>query len=500
MNMNELSSANQRTIGFLSQRRRGNFIGGVERAPVEGRYLAVVDPATEMQVAEAPDSSAADVNAAVVAARAAFEDSAWSRMRPADRELALYKLSTLIEHYGDELSALETLQSGKLQGIARMVDVAGGAEFVRYMAGWATKLEGQTLQPSIGFPPGVQYHTHTRREAVGVVAAIVPWNFPLAIALWKVAPALAAGCTVVLKPSPETPLTALRLAEIALEAGIPPGVLNVVCGAGATGAALVSHPGIDKISFTGSTATGKAIARTTADNLPRLTLELGGKSPLIVLEDADIDMAAQGAAMGIFFNQGQVCTAGSRVFIHRRIFDQVVQRLAHAAEGMKIGSGFDPSVQLGPVVSKRQMDRVMGYIDGARREGATVLTGGERQGEAGCFVKPTVLVDVRPDMTAVREEIFGPVVCAQPFDTIDEVVAKANDTPFGLAASVWSNNLSAVHRLIPRIKAGTVWVNCHNMLDNNLPLGGLKQSGVGKDLGRAAVESCTELKSVCMAV
>lgn len=500
MNMSDLSSANQRTIGFLAQRRRGNFIAGGERAPLEGRYLPVVDPATEMQIAEAPDSTPADVDAAVAAARSAFEDSAWSRMRPADRELILYRLSTLIEAYGDELSALETLQGGKLQGIARMIDVGAGAEFVRYMAGWATKLEGQTLQPSIGFPPGVQYQTYTRREAIGVVGAIVPWNFPLAIALWKVAPALAAGCTVVLKPSPETPLTALRLAEIALEAGLPPGVLNVVCGAGATGAALVNHPGIDKISFTGSTATGKSIARSSADNLTRMTLELGGKSPLIVLEDADVDMAAQGAAMGIFFNQGQVCTAGSRVYVQRKIFDQVVQRLAHAAEGMKVGSGFDPSVQLGPLVSRRQMARVMGYIDGARREGATVLTGGERLGESGCFVKPTVLINVNPDMTAVREEIFGPVVCVQPFDSLDEVVAQANNTPFGLAASVWSNNLSAVHRLIPRLKAGTVWVNCHNMLDNNLPLGGMKQSGVGKDLGRAAVESCTELKSVCMAV
>jgi phenylacetaldehyde dehydrogenase len=500
MNMNELSQASQRALGFLSTRRRGNFIDGQERPPVDDRYLAVIDPATELQVAEAPDSSAADVDAAVAVARRAFEDSAWSRLRPADREAILYRLSTLIEAHGDELSALETLQSGKLQGIARMIDVGAGAEFVRYMAGWATKLEGQTLQPSIGFPPGTQYETWTRREAVGVVAAIVPWNFPLAIALWKVAPALAAGCTVVLKPSPETPLTALRLAQLALEAGLPPGVLNVVCGAGTTGAALIAHPGVDKISFTGSTATGKSIARTAADHLTRMTLELGGKSPMIVLADADIDAAAQGAAMGIFFNQGQVCTAGSRLFIQRPIFDRVVGRLAEAAQGMKLGSGFDPSVQLGPLVSRRQMERVLGYVDGARREGATVLTGGARHGEAGCFVRPTVLVDVHPRMAAVREEIFGPVVCAQPFDTIDEVVGLANDTPFGLAASVWSNQLSAVHRLVPRLKAGTVWINCHNMLDNNLPLGGMKQSGLGKDLGRAAVEGCTELKSVCMAV
>jgi phenylacetaldehyde dehydrogenase len=500
MNLNDLSAASQRALGFLARRRRGNFVDGGERMPAEGRYLPVVDPATELQVAEAPDSSAGDVDAAVRSARAAFGNSAWSHARPADREAALYRLSSLIEAHGDELSALETLQGGKLQGIARMVDVGAGAEFVRYMAGWATKLEGQTLQPSIGFPPGAQYHTWTRREAVGVVAAIVPWNFPLAIALWKVAPALAAGCTVVLKPSPETPLTALRLAELAIEAGVPAGVLNVICGGGATGASLVAHPGVDKISFTGSTATGKAIARAAADNLTRMTLELGGKSPLIVLEDADVDAAAQGAAMGIFFNQGQVCTAGSRLFVHRRIFDRVVHRLAQAAEGMKIGSGFDPSVQLGPLVSKRQMERVMGYVDSARSEGATVLTGGARAGEAGCFVRPTVLVDVTPRMRAVREEIFGPVVCAQAFDTVDEVVQLANDTPFGLAASVWSNDLSAVHRMVPRLNAGTVWINCHNMLDNNLPLGGFKQSGQGKDLGRAAVEACTELKSVCMSV
>ncbi|OYV02398.1 MAG: aldehyde dehydrogenase [Burkholderiales bacterium PBB5] len=500
MNPSDLSTVNQRSLGFLSRRVRGNFIHGTEQSSRSGRSLPVIDPATEMEVAQAPDSDAADVDSAVRAARAAFDDSAWSRMRPADREAVLFRLSLLIEAHADELSALETLQSGKLQGIARMIDVGAGAEFVRYMAGWATKLEGQTLQPSIGFPPGAQFHTWTRREALGVVAAVVPWNFPLAIALWKVAPALAAGCTVVLKPSPETPLTALRLAELALEAGLPPGALNVVCGGAATGAALIAHPGVDKVSFTGSTATGQHIARATADNLTRLTLELGGKSPLIVLDDADVDRAAQGAAMGIFFNQGQVCTAGSRLFVQRRIFDQVVQRLAHAAEGMKIGSGFDPAVQLGPLVSSRQMARVLDYVDSARREGATVLTGGARAGEAGCFVQPTVLVDVHPQMRAVREEIFGPVVCAQPFDTLDEVVQLANDTPFGLAASVWSNNLSAVHRLIPRLKAGTVWINCHNLLDNNLPLGGFKQSGLGKDLGRAAVESCTELKSVCMAV
>ena len=500
MTSHEQSAHHPLADGFLMRRRYGNCIDGQERAPRSEAWLPVVDPATGMHIADAPDSGAADVDAAVAAARRAFTDSAWTRLRPADREQMLYRLSQLIEEHGDELSAIETLQSGKLRSIARAVDVGGGAEFVRYMAGWATKLEGQTLQPSIGFPPGVQYHTWTRREAVGVVAAIVPWNFPLAIALWKVAPALAAGCTVVLKPSPETPLTALRLAELTLAAGIPPGVLNVVCGAGATGAALCGHPGVDKISFTGSTATGKAIGRAATENMARVTLELGGKSPLIVLGDCDVERAAMGAAMGIFFHQGQVCTAGSRVYVQRRIFEPVVAALAQIAQGMKIGSGFDPETQIGPVVSSRHLDRVLGHLDRARAEGARVLTGGTRSGTAGCFIAPTVLVDVHAGMQVVREEVFGPVVAAMPFDDVDEVVHLANDSPYGLAASVWSNDLSAVHRLIPRLQAGTVWVNCHNMLDNNLPLGGYKQSGVGRDLGRAAVEGCTELKSVCMAV
>ena len=500
MNSRDLSLAQLEAVGFLAQRRRGNFIDGVEAMPASGAYLAVTDPATEMVVAEAPDSDAVDVNAAVAAARCAFEGKAWRGLRPADRERLLFRLSLLIEEHAEELSALETLQSGKLQSIARMIDVGSGAEFVRYMAGWATKLEGQTLSNSIP-SPGPQWITYTQREPLGVVGAIVPWNFPLAIALWKVAPALATGCTVVLKPSEETPLTALRLAELAIEAGFPPGVLNVVCGRGATaGAALAAHPGIDKISFTGSTPVGRAIGHAAVDNMTRFTLELGGKSPMIVLADADPEQVAQGAVNAIFFNQGQVCTAGSRIYVQRQHFDAVVQRLATAAEAMKIGSGFDPQTQLGPVVSKRHFERVMGYIDGAKAEGATVLTGGARALDGGYFVQPTVFVDTIESMRIVREEVFGPVLVAVPFDDVDDAIRQANDTPFGLAASVWSNDLSAVHRIVPRLRAGTVWVNAHNVLDNALPLGGFKQSGQGRDLGRAAVESYTELKSVCMAV
>lgn len=501
MNFIDLAQEQLQKIAFLSKKQHGNFIDGAEVQPKTERYIEVVDPATEMIIATAPDSDVADVDFAVSTARSAFEDSTWSRLRPADRERLLYRLSTLIEDHADELSALETLQSGKLQGIARMVDVGSGAEFVRYMAGWATKLEGQTLDNSIPMPPGSKYFTYTRREPVGVVAAIVPWNFPLAIALWKIAPALATGCTVVLKPSEETPLTALRLAELAIEAGFPPGVLNVVCGRGSTvGAALVQHPGVNKISFTGSTAVGKSIGHSALDNMARFTLELGGKSPMIVMEDADVDAAIQGAAMGIFFNQGQVCTAGSRLYVHRKLFDKVVNGLAYAAEGLKIGSGFDPSTQLGPVVSMRQFVRVMSYIATAKDEGAVALTGASRALDAGYFVKPTVFVDVNPNMRIVKEEVFGPVIVAMPFDDVEDAIRQANDTPFGLAASIWSQNNSLIHRTVPRLKAGMVWVNTHNMLDNNLPLGGYKQSGYGRDLGRDAVESYTELKSVCMSV
>ncbi len=501
MNFIDLAQEQLQKIAFLSKKQHGNFIDGAEVQPKTERYIEVVDPATEMIIATAPDSDVADVDFAVSTARSAFEDSTWSRLRPADRERLLYRLSTLIEDHADELSALETLQSGKLQGIARMVDVGSGAEFVRYMAGWATKLEGQTLDNSIPMPPGSKYFTYTRREPVGVVAAIVPWNFPLAIALWKIAPALATGCTVVLKPSEETPLTALRLAELAIEAGFPPGVLNVVCGRGSTvGAALVQHPGVNKISFTGSTAVGKSIGHSALDNMARFTLELGGKSPMIVMEDADVDAAIQGAAMGIFFNQGQVCTAGSRLYVHRKLFDKVVNGLVYAAEGLKIGSGFDPSAQLGPVVSMRQFVRVMSYIATAKDEGAVALTGASRALDAGYFVKPTVFVDVNPNMRIVKEEVFGPVIVAMPFDDVEDAIRQANDTPFGLAASIWSQNNSLIHRTVPRLKAGMVWVNTHNMLDNNLPLGGYKQSGYGRDLGRDAVESYTELKSVCMSV
>ncbi|KVD81761.1 aldehyde dehydrogenase [Burkholderia sp. ABCPW 14] len=500
MNLADLSTQHQRQSGFLARRAFGNWIDGRAAEPRSGRYLPVVDPATEMTIAEVAASDARDVDAAVAAARRAFDSGDWPRMRPAAREKLLYQFAELIERHADELAALETLETGKLVGIARAIDVLGGAEYVRYMAGWATKIEGSTLDTSIAVPADTEYFAYTRREAAGVVGAIVPWNFPLAIALWKVATALACGCTVVLKPSEETPLTALRLGELAQQAGLPDGVLNIVTGTGGeAGAALVAHPGVDKITFTGSVGVGKAIGRAAVDRMARFTLELGGKSPLIVFDDADPDIAARGAAQGIFFNQGQVCTAGSRVYVQKRHFERVVAGIAAAAESMKIGSGFDPRTQIGPLVSKRHFERVLGHIDAAKEEGATLVTGGARAFDGGYFVKPTVFVDTTPSMRIVREEVFGPVVTVTPFDTVDDAVRLANDTDFGLAASVWSQNLSLVHRVVPRLKAGIVWVNTHNMLDNNLPFGGFKQSGYGRELGRAALEQFTELKSVCIA-
>lgn len=472
MNLAALSTQHQRQSGFLARRQFGNWIDGRAAEPRSGRYLPVVDPATEMTIAEVAASDARDVDAAVAAARRAFDSGDWPRMRPASREKLLHQLAERLERYADELAALETLETGKLIGVARAIDVLGGAEYFAY----------------------------TRREAVGVVGAIVPWNFPLAIALWKVATALACGCTVVLKPSEETPLTALRLGELAQEAGLPDGVLNIVTGAGAeAGAALAAHPGIDKITFTGSVGVGRAIGHAAVERMARFTLELGGKSPLIVLDDAAPDFAAHGAAQGIFFNQGQVCTAGSRVYVQKRLFERVVAGIAAAAEAMKIGSGFDPNTQIGPLVSKRHFERVLGHVDAAKEEGATLVTGGTRALDGGYFVKPTVFVDAAPAMRIVREEVFGPVVTVTPFDTVDDAVRLANGTDFGLAASVWSQNLSHVHRVVPRLKAGIVWVNTHNMLDPNLPFGGFKQSGYGRELGRAALEQFTELKSVCIA-
>jgi phenylacetaldehyde dehydrogenase len=500
MDMNTRQLVSEATNTFLAAPKK-MLIGANWVDAADGARLEVQNPATGEVFAHVPAGAAADVDHAVRAARSAFEAPEWSGMLPAQRERLLLRLADLVETHAQQLAEIETLDNGKSVILARHVDMAMAVDFLRYMAGWATKIEGSTHDVSVPFIPQAKFFAYTRKEPVGVVGAIIPWNFPLLMAAWKIGPALAAGCTVVLKPAEETPLSALRLGELILEAGIPAGVVNIVTGYGPTaGAALAAHPGVNKIAFTGSTEVGKHVQRAAIENMTRVSLELGGKSPVIVLDDADPAQAAAGAAQAIFFNQGQVCTAGSRLYVQKKLFDRVVNDLANIASKMKLGAGLDPASELGPLVSEQQMQRVCGYIKSGVEQGATVATGGGRAGDKGYFVKPTVLVGARQDMRVVQEEIFGPVVVALPYDDIDEVVRLANDTMYGLGASIWSNDLSRVHRLIPRIKAGTVWVNCHSMLDASLPFGGFKQSGIGREMGRAALDLFTETKTVLMAV
>ena len=483
----------------LAAIREHMIIGGKPVTDSQGAAIEVHDPATAQVIARQPEAGVTGVDRAVQAARQALEGE-WSGHLPAQRESLLLRLADLIEQHGDELARLETLNSGKLLPVSYGLEVAASAQWLRYMAGWATKIGGEQLPLSIPFPPGVAYHAYTRLEPVGVVAAIVPWNFPLLMAVWKIAPAMAAGCTIVLKPAEETPLTAIRLAELALEAGFPAGVINVITGRGdITGAALVAHPGVAKVSFTGSTEVGKLIGHQTVDGMKRVSLELGGKSPVLIMDDCDVEAAVQGAAAAIFFNQGQVCTAGSRLYVQRAIYHEVVNGLAEVARSMVLGSGFEQSTQIAPLISARHQARVRSYIEQGRSVGARMLAGEESCPEQGYFVRPTVFADVASDARIVREEIFGPVVVAAPFDTEAQALAMANDTDYGLGASVWSRDIGRVQRLVAGIKAGTVWVNTHNMLDPAMPFGGYKQSGLGREHGRAAVEAYLETKSVCMA-
>ncbi len=489
------------TTEFLARRNHRMLIGGQWLASSNGQTLEVLNPADESVLATVPAATETDVDLAVKAARQAFEAPAWAKMRPDQRQRLLLRLADLIEANARTLAEIESLDNGKSAAIAEAVDVALSASYFRYMAGWATKIEGSTLDVSIPFAPQNEFVGYTRKEPVGVVGAIVAWNFPLLLASWKLAPALATGCTVVLKPAEQTPLTALYLGELIMQAGFPDGVVNVVTGDGpSVGAPLTRHPGVSKLTFTGSTEVGKLIGKAAMDNMTRITLELGGKSPVIVLEDCDPAVAAGGAAQAIYFNQGQVCCAGSRLYVHKKNYDRVVADLADHANALTIGHGLDPAAQLGPLVSREQLERVCGYIDIGRQQGAEVVAGGGRAGDKGYFVKPTVLAKVDQKARVVQEEIFGPVVVAMPYDDLDQVAAWANDTPFGLGASIWSNDLSRVHRLIPKIKSGTVWVNCHNMLDPALPFGGYKQSGIGKEMGRAALDAYLEQKSVLMMV
>ena len=477
------------------------LIGGKWVESKSQSTLPVIDPSTGAQIAEIAEASAADVEDAVRAARTAFDGGPWAEMAPAQREGLLWKLADLIDQHADELAELESLDNGKTKFMASIVDVPAARDQFRYYAGWATKISGEKFDISFGGMPGAKFHAYSSREPVGVVAQIIPWNFPLAQAAGKLAPALAAGCTCVLKPAEQTSLTALRLGDLILDAGFPPGVVNILTGMGETvGAGLVAHRGVDKVAFTGSTPVGKLINKSATDTLKRVSLELGGKSPVIVLPDVDVNIAIGGSAQAVFFNHGQVCCAGTRLFAHRSVFDQVVEGVSGVAASMKLGPGLDPTTEMGPLVSAEQQERVMGYIASGRAEGASITTGGEAVAGPGYFVKPTVMVNVKPDMKVVREEIFGPVLVAQRFDDLDEVAAMANDTEFGLGASIWSNNLQAVHRLTPKIRSGTVWVNCHNVLDPAMPFGGFKQSGMGRENGRAGVEMYTEIKSVCIAV
>jgi phenylacetaldehyde dehydrogenase len=483
---------------FLS-RELGLFIDGGSQPAHSTRRQQVFDPATGDVLTTVPDADATDVDRVVANARDAFDRRVWRGLRPADRERILLRFADVLEAHAEELAQLETLNQGKSINIARAIEVGATIEYVRYMAGWTTKITGETLDVSIPFPPGARYTAFTRKEPVGVVAGIVPWNFPLMIAVWKLVPALAAGCTIVLKPSPETPLTALRLAELAIEAGIPAGVVNVVTGGRECGAALASHPGVNKISFTGSTPTGKLVGAAAVQNMTRFSLELGGKNPAVMLADVDVDQAVQGALAGGFLNQGQVCAAVSRIYVHRSKYRQIADGLADVANAMTLGPGLDPSAQINPLVSAHHRDNVERHIARAKADGLRFLAGGARVEQPGYYVRPTVIADVPHDAALIRDEVFGPVLALVPFDDPADALRLANDTPYGLAASLWTNDLRAVMNLVPEIDAGTVWVNCHVPLDPGMPFGGYKQSGIGREFGKYAVEGFTETKSVCIA-
>ena len=473
------------------------LIDGQWRDATEGGLHEIVNPADGQVIAQAAAGGAADIDAAVTAARAAFDTGPWGRMVPADRARRLWALADLLARHADELALLETLNTGKPLAMARQFDVAMAAECLRYHAGWCTKLEGHTRSVSL---PG-EWHSYTLRQPLGVAGLIVPWNVPLPMAVAKLAPALAAGCTAVLKPAELTPLTALRLGELVAEADIPPGVVNIVTGLGITsGQALVDHPGVDKLSFTGSTAVGRRILAAAAGNLKRVTLELGGKSPVFIFPDADLDRATEAAARGIFANAGQVCAAGSRLFVHCSVFDRVVQGVAERAARLRVAPGLEPGAEMGPLISQRQRERVLGHVDSGRAEGAAVLTGGAALPGPGFFVQPTVMVGTRPAMAMVREEIFGPVLATFAFDddSLEALAARGNDTAYGLSASIWTRDIGRAHKLARRLQAGNVRVNAATALDFAMPFGGMKLSGWGRENGREGVESFTELKSVAI--
>lgn len=468
------------------------LINGEWQDSASGRTFETVNPATEEVIAKVAEADAPDVDRAVQAARRAFEEGPWSKMSASERGRLLYRLADLIEANRKELAALETLDNGKPLGESLKADLPLTVACYRYFAGWADKIHGKTI------PVNGPYFCYTRHEPVGVAAQIIPWNFPLLMQAWKLGPALAAGCCVVLKPAEQTPLTALRVGELLMEAGFPPGVVNILPGFGPTaGQALVRHMDVDKVAFTGSTEVGRFIMQGAAEsNLKRVTLELGGKSPNIVFADTDIDAAVEGAYFGLFFNQGQCCVAGSRLFVEERIHDEFVAKLAEKARGRKVGDPFARETGQGPQVSQEQFDRVMGYIEAGQKQGAKLVCGGKRVGDRGFFIAPTIFENVKDDMTIAREEIFGPVMSVIRFKDIDEVVRRANNTIYGLAAAVWTRDIGKAHAIANRVKAGTVWVNCYDVFDAAAPFGGFKQSGLGRELGEYGLAAYTEVKTV----
>jgi aldehyde dehydrogenase (NAD+) len=457
-----------------------------------GKTFPTINPSTGEEICQVAEADAADVEIAVKAARAAFNRGAWKKMAASERGRLLNRLADLMEQNADELARLESLDNGKPFAIALAVDVPASVSCYRYFAGWADKIHGKTI------PIDGDYFCYTRHEAVGVVGQIIPWNFPLLMQAWKLAPALATGNTVVMKPAEQTPLSALRVGELIVEAGFPEGVVNMLPGYGPTaGAAIANHMDVDKVAFTGSTEVGHLIMRAAADsNLKRVTLELGGKSPNIVFADTDLDEAVEGAHFGLFFNHGQCCCAGSRVFVEEKIYDKFVEKSGVRAANRTVGDPFDPKTEQGPQVDQAQFDKVLGYIDSGRTEGAKLVCGGERVGDKGYFIQPTVFADVQDDMKIAKEEIFGPVMSIIPFKSVDEVVERANRTDYGLAAAVWTRDIKKAHSIADSVRAGTVWVNCYNVLDPRSPFGGFKQSGIGRELGEYGLQQYTEVKSV----
>ncbi|MFM0027307.1 aldehyde dehydrogenase family protein [Paraburkholderia madseniana] len=472
-----------------------NLIGGQWLDAASGQTIEVENPATQDLIAAVPRSAAQDIDRAVKAARASFESDVWRKMRPIDRGRLLENIARKIEDHAEELAYLESVDTGKAITFAKVLDLPSTVEVFRYMGGWCSKIGGKTLPVSFD---GKEYHAYTRREPVGVVGAITPWNYPLALGAWKIASALAAGCTMVLKPTELTPLSTLRLAELCLEAGLPEGVLNIVNGYGhEAGAALAQHPDVNKITFTGSTAVGKQIVEYSLGNMKRVSLELGGKSPSIVFADADLDQVGLGAALAVFFNSGQICFAASRLFVQDSVYDQVVEAVAAAASQFKVGNGQNPETMMGPLVSGKQQERVLGYVASGLEQGATLVCGGKKTGDKGYFMEPTVFANADPSMKIAQEEIFGPVVSVMRFKDVEDVTRMANDTPYGLAANIWTRDIKKAHRLAHRLEAGSVWINCHGIIDAALPFGGFKQSGWGREVSEEGLLAYTETKTVC---